>query len=53
MNSKKRSNELEWIPDQEWDHYSGLPNPKFYEQSDSDRILPLPTRSGDDMVSDK
>ena len=53
MNSKKRSNELEWIPDQEWDHYSGLPNPSYYEQSNSDRVLPLSTRSGDDMVPDK
>ncbi len=53
MNSKKNSKDLEWIPDKEWDYYSGLPNPKFYEQSDSDRILPVPTRTGDDMVSDK
>jgi len=53
MNSKKRSNELEWIPDQEWDYYSGLPNPTFYEQSDSDRIPPVSGRSGDDLVSDK
>ena len=53
MNSKKRSKDLEWIPDQEWDHYSGLPNPTFYEQSDSDRIPTLPSRSGDDMVSDQ
>ena len=52
MNSKKRSNELEWIPDQEWDYYSGLPNPTFYEQSDSNRILPISDRASDDMVSD-
>jgi hypothetical protein len=52
MNSKKRSKDLQWIPDQEWDHYSGLPNPKFYEQSDNDRILPIPNRTGNDLVSD-
>jgi hypothetical protein len=53
MNLQEKSKDLEWIPDQEWDYYSGLPNPKFYEQSDSDRISTIPTRSGDDMVSDQ
>jgi len=53
MNSKKKSKDLEWIPDQEWDYYSGLPNPTFYEQSNSDRVLPVSDRSGDDLVSDK
>lgn len=24
--------EVEKIKDDEWDHYSGLPNPKWYEQ---------------------
>ena len=48
-----KERELEWVPDQEWDHYSGLPNPSYYEQSNSNRFLPLPTRSGDDMVPDK
>lgn len=23
--------EVEQIKDEEWDHYSGLPNPKWYE----------------------
>jgi hypothetical protein len=53
MNSKKKSKDLEWIPDQEWDYYSGLPNPKFYEQSDNDRVPLIPIRTGDDMVPDK
>ncbi len=52
MNSNKEK-ELKWIPDQKWDYYSGLPNPSYYEQSDSDRILPIPTGTGDDMVSDQ
>lgn len=52
MNSKKKLKDLEWIPDKEWDYYSGLPNPKYYEQSDSDRIPSIPDRSGDDLVSD-
>lgn len=53
MNSKKKSKDLEWISDKEWDHYSGLPNPKFYEQSDNDRLPAVPGRPSDDMVSDQ
>jgi len=48
-----KEKELEWVPDNEWDYYSGLPNPSYYEQSDSDRILPLPDRAGDDLVSNQ
>lgn len=53
MSYKKESKDLEWIPDQEWDYYSGLPNPKFYEQSDSDRVPTISSRAGNDMVSDQ
>ena len=53
MSSKRKSKDLEWIPDQEWDYYSGLPNPTYYEQSDSDRILPISDRTSDDLVSDQ
>lgn len=53
MNSKRKSKDLEWIPDQEWDYYSGLPNPIYYEQSNNDRIPTVPSGAGDDMVSDQ
>lgn len=53
MNSEDNSKNFEWLEDQEWDYYSGLPNPKFYEQSNNDRIPTVPSGAGDDMVSDQ
>ena len=58
--SKKNLNETEndsqdsyQIPDSEWDFYSGLPNPLYYESIDNNRSDTLPTRTNSNMVPDQ
>ena len=29
---------VNWIPDEEWDEYSGLPNPSWYVKKEDDEL---------------
>ena len=44
-NSKNREDQqrlsgqtVNWLPDETWDHYSGLPNPSWYETKEEDEL---------------
>jgi len=49
----KNKEQTSRIPDSQWDFYSGLPNPLFYESTVDDRSDIIPNRTDSDMVSDQ